>query len=67
MYEGELRTLMVTQDAGIVVYQDMAPDQMLDLVFEVQRDILIPSLEEPDFSKNRGSVRDNARTAHDKS
>jgi hypothetical protein len=65
MYDDQLRTLMVTQDAGIVVYQDMHPDQMLDLVFEVQREILVPSLEPPDFSRNRGTVRDNARTEHD--
>lgn len=66
MYDDQLRTLMITQDAGIVVYQDLPPDQMLDMVFEVQRDILIPSLDDPDFSKNRGTTRDNARTEHDR-
>lgn len=63
IWKGEWRTLMVTQDAGIVVYQDMPADQMLDMVFEVQRDILIPSLEEPDFGRNRGTTRDSARMA----
>jgi hypothetical protein len=52
---------MVTQDAGVVVYQDMPGDQMLDLVFDVQREIVIPSLEDPDFSRNQGTTRDNAR------
>jgi hypothetical protein len=62
MYNDRWHTLMVTQDAGVVVYQDIPADQMLDLVFEVYRDILAPSLEEPDFRRNRGTARDNSRS-----
>lgn len=59
----EWRTLTITRDAGLVIYQNLEPMQMLELVFEGFRELLVPGLKPWDFSDNRGSARDTGLAA----
>lgn len=57
LYEGEYRTVTVTRDAGVVVYTNLAPAQLLGLAFDVYEELVAPALAPPDFSRNRGTAR----------
>jgi hypothetical protein len=56
-FDGALHTIMITSDAGVVVYENLARDKLLGLVFDVHDTLLVHALEPPDFSGNREAPR----------
>lgn len=60
---GEWRTVSVTRDAGLVVYHNLEPMQMLGLVFDAYEQLLVPGLLPWDFSGNHGTARDTGLAA----
>lgn len=59
-FEDEIRTLTITKDAGVVVYQTIpSEDQILRLVFDVYDSLVAPALAPVEFSRNRGTARDS--------
>lgn len=56
-FDSGLRTIMITRDAGVIVYQNLAREELLALVFDVYDTLLVHALEPPDFSGNHGVPR----------
>lgn len=51
------RTITITRDGGVIVYQNLDREELLALVFDVYDTLLVHALEPADFTSNRGVPR----------